>query len=231
VVNNVHSGHRQRLKDEFLSGGFGENTPDHKWLELLLFYCIVQKDTNELAHRLIDKFGSLCGVFEAPAEELLKYPGITESNIALLKMVIPIARKCAIEKSNDLLKISNPDNVGHYLVSKYYGLSNERFSIVCVNQIGKIIDFKFLSDGDISTVGLSTRDLIKYVLEKNCYCAVIAHNHPNGFALPSKSDIDSTIKVRNVLASVNVKLLDHIIISGKDFVSLAQSKEYYDIFK
>jgi len=231
VKNNIHEGHRSRLKEEFLNGGFSENTPEHKWLELLLFYCIPQRDTNELAHQLIEKYKGLNGVFEAPAEELIKFSGITRSNVALLKMIIPLARQCAIEKSRDLFKVSSPDNIGHFVVSKFYGLCVERLCIICINPIGKIIDFKFLSEGDISQVGVSTRNLIKYVLDKNCFCAIIAHNHPNGFALPSNADIEATIKIRDILASVNVKLLDHLIVSGKDYVSLAQSREYSQIFE
>jgi len=230
VKDNIHEGHRKRLKQEFLIGGFNEDTPAHKWLELLLFYCIPQVDTNELAHKLIDTYGSLGGVLEAPFEELLQFPRLTENNIPLLKMIIPIARQCALEKSEELLKISKPDNIGHFIISKYYGLTKERFSVTLISQSGKITDFKFLSEGDISEVGISMRNLIQYVIQKNCFCVVVAHNHPNGLALPSKADIDATIKLRDALSAVNVKLLDHLIISGKDYVSLAQSKDYYDIF-
>ena len=99
MADNIHAGHRERLKDEFLNGAFGENTPDHKWLELLLFYCIPQKDTNPIAHDLINRFKSINGVFEASIEELTEINGISKNGAVLLKMIIPLARKCEINKT------------------------------------------------------------------------------------------------------------------------------------
>ncbi len=228
---NIHAGHRNRLKKEFLDGNFNSSTPEHKWLELLLFFCIAQKDTNPLAHELIKKYKSLNGVFEAPVKELIEFKGITESNVALLKMIIPLARQCELEKSDNLFKSLNNDNICDYILSRYYGLTTEQMSITCIDPVGRIIDFKFLSEGDIGEVSISTRSIVKYVLDNNASCAIIAHNHPKSFALPSKADIDATIQLSNVLNQVGIRLIDHIIVSENDYVSLAQSREYSYIFK
>ncbi|MCQ2455263.1 MAG: hypothetical protein MJ090_03900 [Clostridia bacterium] len=230
MAENIHSGHRERLKKEFLDGNFNSSTPDHKWLELLLFFCINRSDTNPLAHELINKYKTLDAVFEAPVNELIKFNGLTKNNVPLLKMIIPLARKIELQKSDNIFNALHPDNINEYVLSRFYGLTTEQMGIVCIDQLGKIIDFKFLSEGDIGEVSISTRNIIKYVLEKNASCVIIAHNHPKSFALPSKADIDATVSLRKILEQINVRLIDHIIVSGSDYVSLAQSQEYKSIF-
>ncbi len=231
MADNIHAGHRERLKDEFLNGAFGENTPDHKWLELLLFYCIPQKDTNPIAHDLINRFKSINGVFEASIEELTEINGISKNGAVLLKMIIPLARKCEINKSRLVANCLSTDNIGDYILSQFYGLTKERFGIALLDPMQKIITFKFLSEGDIAEVGVSIKTIAKFVLDNDAYYVVLAHNHPKSFALPSKSDIDATIKIKETLSKLNVRLLDHIIISENDYVSLNQSREYSYIFK
>ena len=228
---NLHSGHRSRVKNEFLSGNFNNNTPDHKWLELLLFFCIMQSDTNPLAHELINKYKTLNGVFEAPVKELIEFKGLTESNVVLLKMIIPLARQCELERSNSIFKTLKPDNICDYILSRYYGLTTEQMSVTCIDATGRIVDFMFLSEGDIGEVSISARKIVKYVLDNDTSCVVIAHNHPKSFALPSKSDIDATIRLSDILSQVGIRLIDHIIVSDGDYVSLAQSRDYSYIFK
>lgn len=229
--DNIHKKHRERLKKEFADGGFNTFTPTHKWLELLLFYCVPRIDTNPLAHELINKYKTLYGVLQAPTSELIEFNGLTESNVWLLKMIIPIARICENEKSDELLSSVNPDNINDFICAKFYGLENEQFAVACLNPMGKIIDFKFLGIGSINEIGVSSRDVVKHILQTNASCVVIAHNHPFGCALPSNEDINTTKELNNILKSINVRLLDHIIISCGDYVSLAQSSEYNYIFE
>ncbi len=231
MSNNIHDGHRERLKAEFLNGGFNNDTPPHKWLELLLFYSVTRKDTNPLAHELISKYKTLNGVLEAPVSELIKFDGLTKNNVGLLKMIIPIARQCEIQKGAELLNSLTPQDTGDYILSKFYGLESERFGVAFINQMGRIADFKFIGNGDIAQIGVSVREIVKYVMEFDASCIVIAHNHPTGFALPSSTDIETTKNLCDILSRINVRLLDHIIISNNDYVSLANSRDYEHIFK
>ena len=98
IEENLHKDHRKRVKQDFLRNGFDHKTPSHKILEMLLFYCISRKDTNDLAHELINRYGSLSGVLDAPVKELITFNGLTESNVGLLKMIMPIARVYQYEK-------------------------------------------------------------------------------------------------------------------------------------
>jgi len=228
--DNIHAGHRERLKSEFLNGGFNENTPEHKWLELLLFYCIPQCDTNPLAHQLIEKYKTIRGVLDAPAEELIKFKGLTKNNIPLLKIIIPIARQCEISSSKHLSGALAPENVGEFILKQFYGLTTERLGVACLDAVGKIIKFEFIGYGDTSEVTISARSIVRLAVKEDAVCVVIAHNHPKSFALPSKADVDATAQLSETLNKVGIKLLDHLIISGNDYVSLAQSKDYQSIF-
>ncbi len=231
MEENIHKGHRDRVKKEFLSGAFGDSTPDHKWLELLLFYCLPQGDTNPLAHELINKYKTLNGVFEAPVDELAEFKGITPNNAVLLKMIIPLARKCEINYSNDIIRSVTPESIGDFLLKQYYGLTTEKLGILCLDSVGKVLGFQFIGEGNISEIAISYRAVISYILKLNATNVILCHNHPKSFALPSVTDVETTVKLARMLGEIGISLKDHIIISGNDYISLAQSRDYKDIFE
>ena len=101
---------------------------------------------------------------------------------------------------------------------------------MCLDTKGKLISFDFIGEGDISSVGISMRDLAKTVLNSGAVAAVLAHNHPNGIAVPSENDLYITQTVADIFSKIGVQLIDHIIISDSDFVSMAQSEKYAYIF-
>ncbi len=228
---NLHAGHRERMKKEFLTNGFTPDMPEHKKLELLLFYCIPRIDTNDIAHELLNRYGDIPGVLDAPVDELVTFKGITENNVGLLKMIIPIARHYIDKKNSAKLIFNNINEVGDYLLNKFFGLTEENFVAVSLDGKGKLLSFDILSKGDISSVGVSTRDLIQLAFKTNATCIVIAHNHPGGVALPSNEDIAITEAVNIALKQIGVRLLDHIIVANSDYISMNQTPKYQYIFK
>ncbi len=231
MSNNLHEGHRERVLKEFLENGFNEKTPEHKMLELLLFYSIPRKDTNELAHLLIDTFGSLDAVLEAPVEQLVKVKGIGEKTAALIKLILPFASRYTSKKINDKKEFRTSDQLGEFLIAKYMGFTKETFAITSLNAKGKFLGFDVLSIGDVTSVELSVRRVIETVIKRNPACVVMSHNHPAGSALPSADDIRLTANISDTLENINVKLLDHIILCNNDYVSMSQSKEFDYIFR
>lgn len=230
MADSIHDGHRQRMREEILKNGINESTPDHKVLEFLLFYSISRKDTNDIGHMLIEKFGSLSGVFDAPISELMAVDGIGERSAVLLKSIIPIARIYLSQKENKQEFFSGIDELGEFAVNKYVGIPNERAAIISLDGKGKLLGFDFLSDGDISSVGISFRDVIGILIRHNAVAAVLVHNHPSGIALPSMKDSEITKSLSDTLRNIGIYLIDHIIVGAGDFVSMAQSKDYADIF-
>ena len=231
MSENKHAGHRERVKREFLENGFNEATPPHKILELLLFFSIPRRDTNEIAHELIDTFGSIEGVLDADEAELLKIKGITENSVALIKLILPIASIYRAQKAKPEKVFESANAVGNYLLEKYLSFKSETLSITSFNSKGEIISFDILNEGDSTAVELSTRKLLETVIKRNPACVILAHNHPGGNALPSLADIRLTEKCFDLLKSINVRLLDHIILSAGDYVSMAQSREFKHIFQ
>lgn len=230
MQDNPHEGHRRRVREEFLANGFGENTPPHKFLEMLLFYSIPRKDTNVLAHKLLERFGSLAGVLDASAEELEKIPGITENTAALLKLIVPTARKYQSDKCEIKNRYESIDDICEFLLSKYFGFNEEVFAVTSLSLNGRILGFDILSSGSPFSVAVSSRSVVETALRRNAACVIISHNHPGSSALPSSEDIQVTALLKEALAHVNVRLSDHIIIADGDYVSLAHSRGLEEIF-
>lgn len=223
--------HRKRVKEKFLKDGFTEGTKEYEVLELVLFYCIPRVDTKEIAKDLLRKFGSLEWVFNAPAEELKKFPGITDNGVVLLRLMIELTHICAAKSVNSKTVFSCVDEIGTYLLGRYAGITDERFAVVCLQNNGNFISFDFIGDGDKSSVGVSTRKIIEIVIEHKATMIVIAHNHPGGLALPSGTDLETTKRISEALKHIGVRLFDHIVIADGDFVSFAQSEQFREYLK
>ncbi|MBO5726564.1 MAG: RadC family protein [Clostridia bacterium] len=232
MAEHLHDGHRDRVKDKFLANdGFPKGTPDHEMLELLLFYSIPRKDTNDIAHELISTFGSLAGVLKASADELMQVKGITKNSAVLIKSILELSHRY-----NDIVKskasiFASTEEIGTYLLGQYAGVTDEVMTVLSVNGNGEMFSFDEVMRGDISRVGLSTRKIIEIVLRTKATSVILAHNHPSGIALPSEGDLTATVTVKNALEHIGVNLLDHFIVVEGDFVSLAISEKFKDLFE
>ncbi len=227
---NIHEGHRDRVRAEYLSHGYDENTPDHKILEHILFYALSRKDTNPIAHDLVRRFGNLAGVLDAPIEKLVTVDGISEKTAIMLKLYLDVFRIYTYEKQEHDVDFDSINTIGEYVYSRYLGLSKETFGVLGMSPKGKLLFFKFLSEGDISSVGVSVKDVIKLALDFDAINIVIAHNHPGGVALPSSEDVFITERIASALNQVGIKLYDHILVADDDFVSLRLSENYCHLF-
>lgn len=227
---NNHKEHRQRLKARYHREGL-DNFEDHNILELLLFFGIPYKDTNNLAHELLNRFGSLSGVLEASREELMNVNGIGENAATLLNLIPALSRKYLEDKVDEKTPMNSCSAVGNYLIAKYRFRQDEVFSMICLDQSCRLISWEIISSGTINVTAVNSRKVIEAAMKTSANAVVLAHNHPNGLAVPSGDDIKSTMALVEALNIIGVKVLDHIIISGEDFVSLASSQQYKHLFK
>ncbi len=226
---NIHRGHRIRLKGEFLSGGL-QNMPDHKVLELLLFFGIPYKDTNPIAHDLIERFGSLSGVFEASLADLVTVKGMTENAACLIKMMLPVNRRYIEDVASRKPFFTKTEDIVDFLRAKYAGVGNECVYALCFDQQRYLIACRMLNEGDISSSMFDLRKLTALVLETNAASVIISHNHPHGITLPSKEDIDITERACKLLSTLKVDLLDHIIVSEISYNSMINMPRFAHIF-
>jgi DNA repair protein RadC len=231
MADNLHEGHRKRLKEEFVAQDFHESIPPHRILEMLLFYGIPRKDTNPIAHELLNKFGSLRGVIEAPYEDLFEVKGMTQNAAALIKIVMPIARRYETDgKENLNRRFNSIDEIGEFLTKKHMGYGIETFAVTCFKPKGELIACEIISKGDMTSVPLTMKSIVQTVLKHKTTSVVISHNHINKDARPSIADLRMTKSIKDTLASIGVNLLDHIIVSENDFISLAQSENFKSLF-
>lgn len=227
---NLHAGHRDRMKAQLLSGMFTDNTPPHVLLEMLLYYSVPRRDTNPIAHKLLNEFGSIEAVLNASEDELLKINGVTKNTVSLFKIFLLIVQKTAKDSLAGITDLHTTEEIGEYFKTRYVGRKSECVSLLCLKGNGKILSFDIIGEGDIASVGISARKILEIAIKCDATVVVLAHNHPSGIALPSAVDIEVTKGLASSLKQVGIKLLDHIILSENDYVSMAQSEEYGNIF-
>lgn len=223
-MRNVHAGHRERLKDKFIEYG-RDGLEEHEILELLLFYAIPQKNTNELAHRLLDKFGSLSGVLDASMEELMEVPGVGKHCAVLMKVVVEVGRSYFLnEKKKE--RFTTVAEAAEYIIKVLYAKKNELFYLFCLDSGLHLLGYKCISEGSVEQVPVDMRKVVSTVLNLNAVYVILAHNHPNGTARPSRADIELTQQIANTLAPLNIAVCDHIITAGNDFYSFSRQGSF-----
>lgn len=219
---SIHQGHRERLKNRFRQEGL-DNFDEIQVLELLLFYAIPQKDTNPIAHALLDRFGSLAGVLEAPTTDLEQVPGIGAHASTLIALITAAARFYQVRRASTAKILTTVEQCGNYLVPQFFGRRDETVCVLCLDAKCKVLSCRMFGEGSADSTGVPIRNIVAYALSLNASTVVLAHNHPSGIALPSEQDVSVTRLLDAALRAVDIVLADHIIVADGDFVSLVQS--------
>ncbi|MBR4971820.1 MAG: DNA repair protein RadC [Oscillospiraceae bacterium] len=222
----THDGHRQRLKERFILEGL-DNFNELQVLELLLFYVIPRQDTNPLAHRLLDRFGTLSQVLEAPVTELQKVEGMGPNAATFLHLTTAVGRYYMVNRAMQNTVLNTTEKCGEYLIPYFHGRRNETVYMLCLDAKCKLLCCKEVSEGSVNSAGVSPRKVVELALAANATTVVLAHNHPSGLAIPSSDDVHTTYRIAGALDAVEIALADHIIVADGDFISLAASG-YYD---
>lgn len=219
---NIHADHRKRLRKRFREEGLN-NFELHNLLELMLFYAIPMRDVNPQAHALVESFGSLTGVLDAPYDELIKVDGISEGCATFIKLIPQLCSLYYEEKVADA-KLS-PDNITDYLaqrlIAKYLTESNEVVYVACLDNRLRLLCLERLCEGTSDFVSILTRRIVEIAIRYDASNVVLAHNHPNGMAIPSRRDCQTTRQIYSALNSVSIKLLDHLVVARNEYTSMA----------
>ena len=228
-IQSTHEGHRKRLKSRFLKSGLTD-FEDHNVLELLLFYAVPYKDTNELAHRLLSHFGSMERVFEADFDELCKVDGVGENIATLIKLVPDISKYYLDLKFQERDSFKSVEDIAEFLQHKYLFDTREVFSLLCLDSNGGYLGFEKMSSGTANITEVSIIKAIEAAVRNHASCVVLAHNHPGGTLTPSTDDIATTRRLCDAFSTVNIQVKDHIIVTKDSFLSLINSKQYNSLF-
>ena len=218
----VHDGHRARKRDQFLRCG-AESFAEHELLELLLFYAVPRKDTNPIAHELINRFGSLQGVLSAPLEELMKVPDVGKNAAVLIQLIAPLYRQSLIFAADHEVILDTRERIGDYFRDIFIAHPAEVMYQLCLDAKGRKLDVSKVGEGDVGSVGLNVRRIMENALRTRAVMVVLAHNHPSGVAFPSEEDKVATSMAREALENMGVRLVDHFIVADNDYISMAES--------
>lgn len=221
----LHQGHRERLKQRFLEQGMDGFT-DIQALELLLFYAIPRKDTNVIAHGLLERFGTFYQVLEAPLHELQEVEGVGENAATLLHIARAIAGRYAVSQAKIEAFLNSTHQCGEYLKRFYVGKREEVIYLLCLDSKCKVLGCVEVGRGSVNSAGLSIRKLVETALRFNAASVVLSHNHPGGYAFPSTEDAVTTRRVALAMDAVGIVLADHIIVADYDFISMVESDLY-----
>ena len=219
----MHEGHRKRHKERYLQGGL-EGFKDHEVLELLLFYSIPRRDTNKIAHMLIERFGSLNAVFDANPADLMNTEGIGEQSAVLLSLVPAIARRYEIAAIGERPQLDSTAKAGSYAVALLKGIPVERFYLICLDAQCCVTCPALLQEGTINQAAVYPRMVVEAALRHHAHSVIIAHNHPGGALKPSKADIRVTRAVMDAVKPLGIDVLDHIIVTNRGYYSFAAER-------
>lgn len=213
MKESIHDGHRQRMISRFLLDEGFDGFAEHEILEVLLYYVIPRADTNRIAHGLLERFGSLAAVCEAPMVSLLDSPGIGERAAAYLKMIPATSRAYNVSKVKNVRVINSTEEAGEFMRPYFIGCNVEKFYLLSLDSAGKVLGVTLICEGDIDRALVNLRKIVETVIMYNATRVIVAHNHPRSVALPSNEDISCTRKIKNAMECINVRLLDHLIYS------------------
>ena len=222
LAEEQEKGHRERLRQRFLSTG-AKGFLDYELLELLLTYTVIRKNCRGIAKNLLKKYGDLYTLLKQPEEELRKNKYITERTIVFLKLLSEIIENGLYKKvHNKKITLSSNVKLMNYLEYSLLKRDIEVFKVLFLNTQNELLKEEELFRGTIDRSTVYIRELIKKILEYNAKSVILVHNHPAGSLRPSDSDIRLTKKVKEVFESLEIRLLDHLIISEKGYFSFLE---------
>jgi DNA repair protein RadC len=218
----LHAGHRKRLKMRFLEEGL-DNFEDHQALELLLFQAIPRLDTNPIAHRLMQKFGSLSAVLEADPKDLAKVEGVGTNAAVFLSMIPQLTRRYFHDRVRHSRRTLNTSEAAvEYLVPLMAGRSEEVFYVICLDSQLRVLYPALISEGTVKDALVHPRHVAEAAVRHKAASVILAHNHPAGSIKPSEHDHKLTRNLVQALGGIHVHVVDHIIVAGEQIYSFSR---------
>lgn len=218
MAENIHKDHRQRVRKKFMKSKF-TGFADHEKLELLLYYAIPMKDTNPIAHRLLNKFKTIGGVFDASIEQLMEVEGIGENAAIFIKLIPEISKEYSLSKYM-YVKLDTVEAVCKFFCSQFTGEANEKIKVAAVDDKLRLKCCEELAEGTTNSVCIDIKKLLLFAQKNNSENIIIAHNHPNGDHIPSNDDISLTRELHKNLKIIGINLIDHVVVAKGQATSL-----------
>ena len=181
-----------------------------------------------MAHELLDRFGSLAKVLDAPVARLVREGDLTANAALLLSLIKDVGRRYEVSKTEDEIILRSISDCGEYLKSKFRNKRNETVYLLSLDAKLKVLNCRQVGEGSVNYASIPIRRCVEMALEDGASTVVLAHNHPSGFAYPSGDDIQATRRLAAALSAVEINLADHFVVADDDYVSLVQSGYRFD---
>lgn len=221
MEDNVHAGHRERVRKRYVEEGL-DSFKDHEILELILYYCIPKRDTNELAHRMISEYGTLTDLMEADPLDLVRRCKVSLNTAILVSMFVPLTRRYMRGKWGERPVINSSSKAGEYALSLFAGRIYEVFFTICLDSQNRVNHAALVHEGTINEAPVYPRIIVETALRHKANSVILAHNHPGGSLKPSGADIEVTKKIYAALKPISINVVDHIITAGDRYISFAE---------
>jgi len=227
--NTDHSGHRQRMRARVEEYGLESLSP-HEALEYLLYFTNARRNTNGIAHALLDRFGTFAGVLEASEEELCSVPGVGPASARLLHLLPEVSRYYEHSLASTEGALTTTERQAAYLKRRFAGAQQEKVLLLSLDSRSRVKGAYWVREGNTRMVSLEVKDVVSAALRGGTDSVVLCHNHPNGVPLPSREDIAATENLVRALGLVKIRLRDHIILAGEDYFSMREANRlpFYD---
>ncbi len=225
-----HANHRERMRKRLLE--HREHTIfDHELLEMLLYACMPRKDTNPLAHRLLNQFGSLHKVLGADIRELLEVEGMGENAALHLHLVFISMCRCQMSliTGADVRKaVRTPSEMGSFFVVRMRKYVEETVVVACLDAKCHIKTCRELCTGTPTATDVQAYQIAQMAMECHAATVVLAHNHPDGSCMPSAADLRTTVALREKLLGVGVDLVEHVVVGENRYMLLSDLGVFED---
>lgn len=227
--NDLHQGHRERMRERIAQQGF-ESLADHEALEVLLYLTNPRKDTNQMAHALLRHFGSFAKVLDAEEEELCKVEGIGPATARMLHLMPAVCRYYTHSRTKEEPCLRSTKQLAEFLQSRFLGADREKALLVALDSRSRVRGTYWLREGSSNKVSFEIKDVVAAALKGGTDSVVLCHNHPNGMALPSREDLQATENIVRALGMVKVQLRDHLILTETEYFSMREANRlpFYD---
>ena len=216
----IHKGHRRRLREKFLKSGLS-GFHDYETVELLLTLGSPRKDCKPQAKEAIKRFKTLRGVLSASAEELQQIEGIGPHSAFGIRLVQELAREFLKGRIVDQTFFKSSREIFDYLYHAMRDLKKELFKVIYLSSQNQIIEVADLFEGTVDSSFISPREIVEGALKDKAAALIFVHNHPSGNPAPSTSDKQLTRQLVYVGKIMQMKVVDHIIIGNDRYYSFA----------
>lgn len=216
VEDNPHKDHRKRLRKRFLTEEL-YSFEDHQILELLLFFALPRIDTNELGHRLLQRFKTLAGVFNAEYADLLEVDGMGENSATLIHMIPQLTRAYLLSADDAKKRFSSLREIGRFFERYFLSMKSETAVGLYLNSNMELLHIERFSVGTDLKTGLSIRKVVDLMIRTNASHFVLAHNHPDGNLNKSSEDAEVTAQLGAVLSGIETTFLEHFIVGNGEY--------------